>query len=55
MDTARQNHVLKLEQAKRELETAGPIHRKDLIRSIRRMEKELIIYDRYQRQARFSH
>lgn len=39
----------RLRKAKAELKTAGPIHRKDLQRYIRRLEKELRIYDSYHR------
>ena len=42
----RQEHILKIRKAKAELTTAGKIHRKDLIRYIRRLEKELREYDR---------
>lgn len=41
----------KLQAAKDALKTAGPIHARDLKRHINRMEKELLIYKRYQRQA----
>ena len=40
--------------AKQELKTAGPHHRRDLLKHIHRMEKELLIYDRYQQSARVS-
>lgn len=46
---SRDQHVEKIRAAKAELKTAGPIHRKDLQRYIRRLEKELLIYDRYHR------
>lgn len=39
--------VKKIREAKAQLETAGAIHKKDLLRNIRRMEKELKIYDSY--------
>lgn len=42
-------HIEKIRAAKAELKTAGPIHRKDLSRYIRRLEKELRIYDGYHR------
>lgn len=45
----RDEHVSRLRQAKAELKTAGPIHRKDLQRYIKRLEKELRIYDHYHR------
>jgi hypothetical protein len=46
---SREEHVEKIRAAKAEMKTAGPIHRKDLSRYIRRLEKELRIYDSYQR------
>ena len=52
MESARDRHIRTLERLKQELKTAGPIHRKDLQRAIYRMEKELIIYDRYRSQTR---
>lgn len=42
----------KLEQARKELTSAGPVHAKDLRRQIHRMEKEIMIYKKYQRQER---
>ena len=45
----RKEHVEKLRKAKEELKTAGQIHRKDLQKYIRRLEKELRIYDSYHR------
>lgn len=48
-DAVRQAHVDRIEAAKRELKAAGPIHRKDLSRYIRRLEKELRTYDSYHR------
>ena len=36
---------MKLEAAKKELKTAGPIHSRDLQKYIRRLEKELVKYD----------
>lgn len=42
----RKDYLTKIEKAKAELQTAGPIHRRDLIRYIYRLEKELRIYDR---------
>lgn len=43
----RDDFVAKLKAARQELKTAGPIHRKDLTRHIRRMERELYDYDRF--------
>lgn len=45
----RREHVEKIRAAKAEQKNAGPIHRKDLSRYIRRLEKELRIYDSYHR------
>ena len=45
----RDNHIRKIRKAKADLKTAGPVHRRDLIKYIRRMEKELLIYERYHR------
>ena len=44
---SREDYVEKIRKAKAQLGTAGVIHRKDLLRYIRRLEKELRIYDRY--------
>lgn len=46
-DAIRAAYVAKLNAAKKELKTAGPIHRKDLTRHIKRMERELYDYDRF--------
>jgi hypothetical protein len=45
----RDEHIARINAAKEQLKTAGPIHRKDLQRYIRRMEKDLRIYDSYHR------
>lgn len=37
--------IQKIDAAKREMEHAGPIHRRDLAKHIRRMEKELRFFD----------
>lgn len=50
-DKAREEHVQKIRSAIQEMKTAGPYHRRDLARSIKRMKKELIIYDKYHNQA----
>lgn len=44
----------KIREAKEQLKTASPHHRRDLLKHIHRMEKELLIYDRYQQAARIS-
>lgn len=46
---SRKEHAEKIRKAKEELKTAGPVHRKDLQRYIRRLEKELRIFDYYHR------
>lgn len=46
-DQIRAGYVAKLNAARKELKTAGPIHSKDLTRHIRRMERELYDYDRF--------
>lgn len=46
---SREEHIEKIRKAKAEMKTAGVIHRKDLSRYIRRMEKELREYDRLHR------
>ena len=45
----RADYIEKIRTAKADLKTAGVIHKKDLLRYIRRLEKELRIYDRYHR------
>ena len=41
----------KIRKAEEELKTAGPIHRRDLHKHIKRMRRELIIYARYKAAA----
>ena len=43
--------VTKIKTAKEEQKTAGAIHRRDLQKHIRRMEKELRLYDYYHKTA----
>ena len=50
----REEYKAAIRTAKQELKTAGPHHRRDLLKHIHRMEKELLIYDRYQQAARVS-
>lgn len=52
--TAREEQKQAIRNAKQELKAAGPIHRRDLLKHIHRMEKELLIYDRYQQAARVA-
>ena len=47
--------IQKIDAAKREMERAGPIHRRDLAKHIRRMEKELRFFDFSHRQAQKPH
>lgn len=54
MNTARQEHLEKIRMYKNQLKTSGPKHRRDIMKHIHRLEKELKIYDALQRQARFS-
>lgn len=54
-DAMREAYVKKLNAARNELKTAGPIHRKDLTRHIRRMERELRDYDRFHKEAGGEH
>lgn len=51
-ETMRNQQKARIYAAKHELKTAGPYHRRDLLKHIHRMEKELLIYDRYQQAAR---
>lgn len=46
-DPIRDAYVAKLNAARQELLTAGSIHRRDLTKHIRRMERELYDYDRF--------
>lgn len=43
----RDSYVAKLNEARRELETAGAVRKRDLRRQIKRMERELYDYDRF--------
>lgn len=42
----------KIRQRKEEAKTAGTIHYRDLMKNIKRLERELKTYDRYQAEAR---
>ena len=53
-EIVRDQHKAAIRAAKQELKTAGPHHRRGLLKHIHRMEKELLIYDRYQQAARVS-
>lgn len=52
MADAREEWLEKIRTAKAELKTAGLHHRRDLIKHIHRMQKELMIYDKYQQAAK---
>lgn len=43
----REEYVAKLNAARQNLKTAGILHRRDLTKHIRRMERELRDYDRF--------
>lgn len=47
----RQELVDLIQQRKEELKKAGPIHARDLSKNIRRLERELFDFDRFQRTA----
>lgn len=49
--TRREEQIVAIRAAKAELKTAGPHHRRDLQKHIKRMQKELLIYDRYHQMA----
>lgn len=51
-ETVRDQHKAAIRAAKEQLKTAGPIHRRDLLKHIHRMQKELLIYDKYQKAAK---
>lgn len=51
-ETVRDQHKAAIRAAKEELKTAGPHHRRDLLKHIHRMQKELLIYDKYQQAAK---
>lgn len=46
-----EEHCRKINAAKKELQYAGPCHKRDLMKYIRRMEKEVATYERYQKRA----
>lgn len=50
-DAIRDEYVIKLNAARQKMKTAGSCHKRDLARSIKCMNKELIIYDKYHKQA----
>lgn len=48
MADGRQELIEKIRRTKRELKTAGPIHRRDLGKHLKRMQAQLKQYDAYQ-------
>lgn len=50
VDKRREEHVNKIRAAQAELAKAGPIHRRDLRRHLRRLQSELRAYDRYRKE-----
>lgn len=44
MDNAEREHIAKIKSAETEYATAGPIHKKDIWRNIKRLKKELAEY-----------
>ena len=51
----REELTQRIAAAKDEMRRSGPMHRRDLCKHIRRMEKELRIYDFYLAQAQKKH
>lgn len=47
----RDSHISKILSVKEKLKTASGLHKKDLTRQLHRLQKELIIYDKYHKQA----
>ena len=45
----RDRFLEEIKAVEEQIKTAGPIHRRDLIRQIKRMKRELRTYDRYHR------
>lgn len=50
--TRREEHVAAIEAVKAQIKTAGSCHKRDLIRQLHRMQKELKAYDSYQAMAK---
>lgn len=53
-ETMKDNQIAAIRTAKEELKTAGRYHKRDLLKHIHRMEKELRDYDRFQRETRLA-
>lgn len=49
--TRREEYKAAIQAVKEQLRTAGLCHRRDLKRQLNRMQKELLIYDRYRQAA----
>lgn len=47
--TKREEHLMKIARTRNELKTAGPVHRRDLLRCLARLEREIKQYDRYRK------
>lgn len=47
----RDSHISKILSVKAKLKTASGLHKKDLTRQLHRLQKELIMYDKYRKQA----
>lgn len=50
-DFPRDAHIAKILSVKAKLKTSSGLHKKDLTRQLHRLQKELIIYDKYHKQA----
>ena len=48
----RQQLMDKIEQTRREIKTAGPVHRRDLRKHLKRMLAQVAQYDRFQAASR---
>ena len=48
----REQMMDKIEQTRKEIKTAGPVHRRDLRKHLKRMLAQVAQYDRYQAAAR---
>lgn len=51
MPDARERHLQEIKRIKAELMTANDIHKKDLQRHLCQLQKDLKIYDRYQKRG----
>lgn len=53
-DTTRADLVNLIEQRKKEIAKAGPIHKRDLTKNLHRLERQLKEYDRNRKEAGFN-